>query len=92
VQLGANLAMLNCRRFLLPHQGTNDERFTSHRSLNTADALALSLGGVNFSNVMAFGKKTVHSEQFYLFLKQETNLTPTKEWLGIQGLSKVPLV
>jgi hypothetical protein len=41
---------------------------------------------------MAFGKKTAHSEQFYLFLKHETNLTPTKEWLGIQGLSKVPLV
>ncbi|HEY9600992.1 MAG TPA: hypothetical protein V6C85_05230 [Allocoleopsis sp.] len=41
---------------------------------------------------MAFVKKTVHYEQFYLFLKQETNLIPTKEWLGIQGLSKVPLV
>lgn len=41
---------------------------------------------------MAFGKKTVRYEQFYFFLKQETNLIPTKEWLGIQGLSKVPLV
>jgi hypothetical protein len=41
---------------------------------------------------MASDKKTVRSEQFYLFLKQETNLIPTKEWLGIQGLSKVPLV
>lgn len=41
---------------------------------------------------MAFGKKTVRHEQFYIFLKQETNLTPTKERLGIQGLSKVPLV
>ena len=41
---------------------------------------------------MVFGKKTVHYEQFYVFLKQETNLTSTKERLGIQGLSKVPLV